>query len=95
MFTTVDKALAALVMGLLSILNLLFGIDLGLSPETVSAIIAAGKIIPTVVPQDQGPVVRKMVRLSLTADQRVIPCDCAARFLHCLAEQLSEPGLLV
>ena len=41
MFTTVDKALAALVMGLLSILNLLFGIDLGLSPETVSAIIAA------------------------------------------------------
>ena len=41
MFTTIDKALAALVMGVLSILNLLFGIDLGLSPETVSAIIAA------------------------------------------------------
>ena len=68
---------------------------LAIVPPQVSAIIAAGKIIPTVVPQDQGPVVRKMVRLSLTADQRVIPCDCAARFLHCLAEQLSEPGLLV
>lgn len=41
MFTTMDKALVAVVMGLLSILNLVFNIDLGLSPETVSGIIAA------------------------------------------------------
>lgn len=41
MFTTMDKALVAIVMGALSILNLVFNIDLGLSPETVSGIIAA------------------------------------------------------
>lgn len=41
MFTTMDKALVALVMGLLSILNLMYGIDLGVSPETISTIIAA------------------------------------------------------
>lgn len=41
MFTAIDKALVALVMGLLSILNLVFGIDLGITPETISVIIAA------------------------------------------------------
>ena len=41
MFTSLDKALAALVMGLLSILNLVFGWNIGLAPETVSAVIAA------------------------------------------------------
>jgi hypothetical protein len=41
MFTTFDKALVALVMALLSILNLSFGIDIGLDEATVSAIIAA------------------------------------------------------
>jgi pyruvate dehydrogenase E2 component (dihydrolipoamide acetyltransferase) len=68
---------------------------LAIVPPQVSAILAAGKIIPTVVPQDERPVVRKMVNLSLTADQRVIPCDYAARFLHCLAEQLSDPERLI
>ncbi len=41
MFTTVDKALVALIMGVISILNLVFGINIGIAPETVSAIIAA------------------------------------------------------
>lgn len=41
MFTTLDKALVALVMGVLSILNLVFNVNIGLPPETVSAIIAA------------------------------------------------------
>jgi len=68
---------------------------LAIVPPQVSAIVAAGKIIPAVVLQDEGPVVRKMVSLTLTADQRVIPCDYAARFLHCLAEQLSDPEWLV
>lgn len=47
MFTTFDKALVALIMGLLSLLNLVFGIDLGVSPEVVSAIVAA--ITPVLV----------------------------------------------
>jgi hypothetical protein len=41
MFTTFDKALVALVMALLSLVNLGFGIDLGLDEATVGAIIAA------------------------------------------------------
>lgn len=47
MITQLDKAIAAFIMALLSILNLLFGINLGLSPETVSAIITA--LIPLIV----------------------------------------------
>lgn len=47
MFTTMDKALVAFIMGLLSIANLVFGFDLGISPETVSGIIAA--ITPVLV----------------------------------------------
>jgi hypothetical protein len=41
MFTTIDKALTAVVMGLLSILNLVFGISLGIEPATVQIIISA------------------------------------------------------
>jgi pyruvate dehydrogenase E2 component (dihydrolipoamide acetyltransferase) len=68
---------------------------LAIVPPQVSAIVAAGKIVPAVVPQDDEPVVHKLVSLSLTADQRVIPCDYAARFLRCLAEQLSDPERLI
>ena len=41
MFTTFDKALVALAMALLSIVNLAFGIDFGLDEATLGAIIAA------------------------------------------------------
>lgn len=41
MFTTFDKALVALIMSLLSLLNLVFGVDLGVSPEVVTAIVTA------------------------------------------------------
>lgn len=41
MFTSLDKALIALVMGILSILNLVFGFNLGIDPAVVSSIIAA------------------------------------------------------
>jgi hypothetical protein len=47
MFTTFDKALVALSMALLSILNLSFGIDIGLDEATIGAIIAA--LTPLVV----------------------------------------------
>jgi pyruvate dehydrogenase E2 component (dihydrolipoamide acetyltransferase) len=68
---------------------------LAIVPPQVSAIVAAGKIAPAIVLQDEQPVVRKLVSLSLTADQRVIPCDYGARFLQCLAEELSDPERLV
>jgi len=41
MFSSLDKALAALVMAILYMLNTFVGIDLGLSAETVNTIIAA------------------------------------------------------
>jgi hypothetical protein len=40
MFTSVDKALTAIVMAILYLLNALGGIDIGLSEETVAAILA-------------------------------------------------------
>jgi len=40
MFTSIDKALVALIMGLLSIANLWFGIDLGISSDVIIALIA-------------------------------------------------------
>ena len=41
MFTSIDKALTAVVMAALYLLNTFGGIDIGLSEETVSAIFAA------------------------------------------------------
>lgn len=41
MFTSLDKALVALVMGALYLLNSFAGIDLGVSEGTITAIIAA------------------------------------------------------
>jgi len=41
MFTRIDKALTALVMAALFLLNELAGIDLGVSEATVTALIAA------------------------------------------------------
>jgi hypothetical protein len=41
MFTSIDKALTAIVMAVLYLLNSFGGIDVGLSEETVAAILAA------------------------------------------------------
>jgi len=40
MFTSFDKALVALIMGVLSVANLWFGVDLGITPDAVTAVIA-------------------------------------------------------
>lgn len=40
MFTSIDKAIVALIMGLLSIGNLWFGFDLGITPDAVTSVIA-------------------------------------------------------
>lgn len=41
MFTSVDKAVTAVVMGALSLANLFFGFNLGFDPEMLSGLIAA------------------------------------------------------
>ena len=41
MFTSLDKALAALVMAVMFVLNNFFGINLGIDETTVNTIIAA------------------------------------------------------
>lgn len=41
MFTSIDKALTAIVMAVLFLLNSVFHIDIGLSEETVAGILAA------------------------------------------------------
>jgi hypothetical protein len=47
MFTSLDKALVALIMGILYILNTFAGINIGLSAETVGSII--GILTPILV----------------------------------------------
>ena len=41
MYTQLDKAIVAVVMGALSIMNLMFGINFGMDPAVISSIIAA------------------------------------------------------
>jgi hypothetical protein len=41
MFTSIDKALVAIIMGALYVLNGVFNIDLGIGQETVAGIIGA------------------------------------------------------
>ena len=54
MFTTIDKALAALLPPLVAFIGLLTGIDLGLSPELLAAIAAGlSGILTWLVPNKQ------------------------------------------
>jgi hypothetical protein len=41
MFTSIDKAITAFIMALISILSLAFNINIGIDPTTLSGIIAA------------------------------------------------------
>ncbi len=68
---------------------------LAIVPPPTSAILAAGKVVPTAVPQDGRVVVRKMVSLSLAVDHRIAHGAYAARFLQFLAEQLKDPEGLI
>lgn len=74
-----------------------FDIDsfIAIAPPPVSAIVAAGKIDVEAVPVDGRVAVRRLMSLSLTVDRRVVPGVYAARFLHCLTEQLKDPQKLI
>jgi hypothetical protein len=47
MFTSIDKALAALAMAVLSLLSLLFGVDVGINGDTIAMI--ASIVTPAIV----------------------------------------------
>ena len=63
-------------------------------PPAASTILAVGNVIPTVVPIDNQPRVRKMTSLSLAVDKKVIAEPYAAKFLICIKNLLQNPGQL-
>ncbi len=74
-----------------------YGIDsfVGIVPPPASTILAVGNILPTVIPEDGKPIVRKMVSLTLAVDHRVVSETYAAQFLNFITEQLQNPQKLV
>jgi pyruvate dehydrogenase E2 component (dihydrolipoamide acetyltransferase) len=68
---------------------------IGIVPPLVSTLLAASKVNLAVVPREDRPVVRKVMSLTLTVDQRVIDAEYAARFLQFLVQQLSDPQHLI
>ena len=76
-----------------------YGIDcfLGIVPPPASTILAVGNAIPTQVYHSESDTitVRKIVSLSLAADQRVINEVYAAEFLNFITQELQNPQRLV
>jgi pyruvate dehydrogenase E2 component (dihydrolipoamide acetyltransferase) len=76
-----------------------YGIDcfLGIVPPPASTILAVGNAITTPVYQCESDeiVVRKIVSLSLAADQRVLNEVYAAEFLNFITQELQNPQRLV
>ena len=64
-------------------------------PPPASTIVAVGNVIPTVVPVEGKPMVRKMVSLSLAVDHRIINGAYAAKFLRCITDTLRNPQQLL
>ena len=73
-----------------------YGIDsfFGIVPPPASTILATGNVIPTVIPKDGKPMVRKIMSLSLATDHRIINGAYAAEFLDFIVEQLQNPQQL-
>lgn len=46
MFTTVDKAIAAIISGIITVLAMVFNVEVGIGPE---AIAAAGTVLSTIL----------------------------------------------
>ena len=74
-----------------------YGIDsfVGIVPLPASTILAVGNILPTVIPEDGKPIVRKMLSLTLAVDHRVVSETYAAEFLKFITKQLQNPQQLV
>jgi pyruvate dehydrogenase E2 component (dihydrolipoamide acetyltransferase) len=63
----------------------------GIVPPAASAILAVGKVLRVMVPEDARFEARKHMSLSLAVDHRVVDGAYAARFLNLIAEQLNDP----
>lgn len=76
-----------------------YGIDyfLGIVPPPASVILAVGNVIPTPVYQVENDeiAVRKIVGLSLAADQRILNEVYAARFLNFIKQELQDPQRII
>ena len=74
-----------------------YGIDsfIGIAPPPTSAILAAGNVVRTIVPNGAKLAVRKIVDLSLAVDKRVMNELYAAQFLSCIAGKLQDPQQLI
>ncbi len=74
-----------------------YGIDsfLGIVPPPTSTILAVGNVVHTVIYENDEITVRKMVSLSLAADQRVINETYTAEFLSFITEELQNPQRLI
>jgi pyruvate dehydrogenase E2 component (dihydrolipoamide acetyltransferase) len=74
-----------------------YGIDsfLAIVPPPATTILAAGNVVPTVVPQNGKPTVRKMMSLTLSADARIVTGPYAAAFLRSIRDQLQNPDQLI
>jgi pyruvate dehydrogenase E2 component (dihydrolipoamide acetyltransferase) len=60
-----------------------------------AGILAAGAIQPDVVAVNDLPVIRPMMRLTLSADHRILDGAACAQFLAALKEGLESPDLLL
>jgi len=74
-----------------------YGVDsfIGIAPPPTSAILAAGNVVRTIVPNGGTLAVRKIVDLSLAIDKRVMNESYAAHFLSCIAGKLQDPQQLI
>ena len=74
----------------------MFGISsfIAISPPLACGIIAIGRIEDTAVPVDNEIVKRKIMSMTLTADQRIVNEFYAAAFLRYVIEQLESPKTL-
>jgi len=65
-----------------------------IKPPDAACIISIGKFEDTIVPEEGGPTVRKMMSVGLAADCRIANEIYAAKFLNCITVQLEAPETL-
>jgi pyruvate dehydrogenase E2 component (dihydrolipoamide acetyltransferase) len=59
-------------------------------PPNQAAILAVGSVSETVVARNGKPAVRKIMRITLSSDHRIVDGATAARFLNVVREKLES-----
>lgn len=75
----------------------MFGIDdfIAIVPPENTSILAIGKLVPTLVPDNDSYKVRKIMKMWLSVDHRIVNGDYAARFLQKVVHYLENPMELI